>query len=65
MSEQYEIVDDVLEVLHREGILEHLIIVGSWRLFLGIFTVGRACAAARQGKSVVQGGCTGIWRPGG
>lgn len=33
MSEQYEIVDDVLEVLHREGILEHLIIVGSWCIY--------------------------------
>lgn len=30
MPEQYEIVDGVLEVLHRNGILEHLIIVGSW-----------------------------------
>jgi len=30
MSEQYEIVDGVLEVLNRNGILQHLIIVGSW-----------------------------------
>jgi hypothetical protein len=30
MSAQYEIVDRMLEVLHREGILKHLIIVGSW-----------------------------------
>ncbi len=30
MSTQYEVVDSVLETLHREGILGHLIIVGSW-----------------------------------
>lgn len=33
MSEQYEIVDGVLEALHREGILKHLIIVGSWCIY--------------------------------
>jgi hypothetical protein len=30
MSVQYEVVDNVLEALNREGILQHLIIVGSW-----------------------------------
>ncbi len=33
MSAQYEIVDGVLEVLHREGVLKHLLIVGSWCIY--------------------------------
>ena len=33
MSKQIELVDSVLSELHKKGILEHLLIIGSWSLY--------------------------------